>query len=128
MQTVGEHRNRKADFYLFVCDMVGIVGWDERMFTPFRATFVNTPFYHCAGNHEDVDHMFRFIGAPAALNCDYCICPRSHGTAHCSIVLCRAMLFRLSSCSMKHKDYNVWMWTGWIAPFLQGSAWLQMVA
>ena len=58
--------NERPDFLLFVGDMVWDGNkkqeWDKLMFTPFRDVFCNTPFYHCAGNHENnADYMKQFF-------------------------------------------------------------------
>ena len=56
----------RPDFLLFVGDMVDDgrrkQDWDDFMFTPFRSLISNTPFYHCAGNHEEhAGHMKEFL-------------------------------------------------------------------
>lgn len=59
----------RPDFLLFVGDMVydgtRKQDWDEYLFTPFRKLLANTPFYHCAGNHENhSEYMKRYLGTP----------------------------------------------------------------
>jgi len=56
----------RPDFLLFVGDMVRDGRkkheWDNYLFTPFRSLICNTPFYHCAGNHErHTDFMKQFL-------------------------------------------------------------------
>jgi hypothetical protein len=47
----------RPDFLLFVGDMVGDgrrkKDWDDFLFAPFSSLICHTPFYHCAGNHEE---------------------------------------------------------------------------
>ncbi|MCL2704588.1 MAG: metallophosphoesterase family protein [Spirochaetaceae bacterium] len=56
----------RPDFLLFIGDMVQDGRkkheWDDYLFTPFRSLICNTPFYHCAGNHEhNTDFMKQFL-------------------------------------------------------------------
>ncbi|MHB1485883.1 MAG: purple acid phosphatase family protein, partial [Saccharofermentanales bacterium] len=65
-QLVDSISGERPDFLVFAGDMVskGTVyeDWDEYLFTPFRDLIRNTPFYHCAGNHEEnSDYMRQFI-------------------------------------------------------------------
>ncbi len=59
----------RPDFIFFPGDMVldgrRARDWDEYLFTPFRELICHTPFYHCAGNHEeDSDLMRRYLATP----------------------------------------------------------------
>jgi hypothetical protein len=52
--------------------------WDECMFAPLRALLGSTPFFHCAGNHEEhADHMARLLGTPPEGYYDF-----TYGCAH----------------------------------------------
>lgn len=55
----------RPDFMLFVGDMVNDGrqprDWDEYLFIPFRGLIGHTPFYHCAGNHEEHAELMRHI-------------------------------------------------------------------
>ena len=56
----------RPDFLLFVGDMVDDgrrkQDWDDFLFTPFRDLICHTPFFHCAGNHEEhADYMKEFL-------------------------------------------------------------------
>ncbi len=58
------------DFLIFVGDMVskGLIysDWDEFLFMPFRNIISNTPFFHCAGNHEEHSgYMREFLATPS---------------------------------------------------------------
>lgn len=73
MQIMGEIvdaiSSERPDFLLFLGDMVydgnRKQDWDEYLFTPFRKLLDNTPFYHCAGNHEDhSDYMRQYLATP----------------------------------------------------------------
>ena len=72
----------RPDFLLFVGDMVWDGNrkqeWDNLMFTPFRGLLSSTPFYLCAGNHENrSDYMRQFLATPEAGYYDF-----SYGCAH----------------------------------------------
>ena len=59
----------RPDFMLFLGDMVynghRKQDWDDYLFTPFRSVLSHTPFYHCAGNHEDHSvHMDHYLCPP----------------------------------------------------------------
>ncbi len=59
----------RPDFLLFVGDMVKNGGrlrdWDDFLFSPFRTLIAHTPFYHCAGNHEEHSvHMRDLLATP----------------------------------------------------------------
>ncbi|HML46888.1 MAG TPA: metallophosphoesterase [Clostridia bacterium] len=61
----------RPDFLMFLGDMVEDGhrkrDWNEYLFLPFRALIANTPFYHCAGNHEDhSDLMKQYLATPEA--------------------------------------------------------------
>ena len=72
----------RPDFILFVGDMV-LDGtqkkdWDDFMFTPFRNLLCHTPFYHCAGNHEEnADYMRMFLATSEKGYYDF-----TYGCAH----------------------------------------------
>ena len=72
----------RPDFLLFVGDMVDDgrrkQDWDNFMFTPFRSLLSNTPFYHCAGNHEEhSDYMKEFLATSEKGYYDF-----NYGCAH----------------------------------------------
>lgn len=55
----------RPDFLLFLGDMVNDgrqkKDWDDFLFTPFRSLLHHTPFYLCAGNHEEHSDYMRKI-------------------------------------------------------------------
>ena len=72
----------RPDFLLLVGDMVSDGRnrgeWDQYMFAPFQELFGNTPFYHCAGNHEQhSDYMKLFLGTSEKGYYDF-----TYGCAH----------------------------------------------
>ena len=72
----------RPDFLLFVGDMVWDgkqkKEWDNLMFTPFRNLLSNTPFFHCAGNHENhSDYMRQFLATSEKGYYDF-----TYGCAH----------------------------------------------
>jgi len=72
----------RPDFLLFVGDMVDDgrrkQDWDKFMFTPFRKLLSHTPFYHCAGNHEEhAQYMKEFFATSEKGYYDF-----TYGCAH----------------------------------------------
>ncbi len=61
----------RPDLLIFPGDMV-LDGrrerdWDQYLFEPFHSLICHTPFYHCAGNHEeDSDLMRRYLATSPA--------------------------------------------------------------
>ena len=79
---IGAMSAERPDFLLFVGDMVwdGKIKyeWDTFMFKPFRKIFSNTPFYHCAGNHENhSEYMKDFLATSEKGFYDF-----TYGNAH----------------------------------------------
>jgi len=72
----------RPDFLLFVGDMVDDgrrkQDWDDFLFTPFRNLICHTPFFHCAGNHEEhSDYMKDFLATSEKGYYDF-----TYGCAH----------------------------------------------
>ena len=72
----------RPDFLLFAGDMVDDgrrkQDWDDFLFTPFRNLICHTPFFHCAGNHEEhADYMKDFLATPEKGYYDF-----TYGCAH----------------------------------------------
>jgi hypothetical protein len=72
----------RPDFLLFVGDMVDDgrrkQDWDDFLFTPFRKLISHTPFFHCAGNHEErSEYMKDFLATSEKGYYDF-----TYGCAH----------------------------------------------